>query len=636
MTRVDLSPNGNTLVWITQNAAAQTVVMFDVSSNKTLRQIQIGSELKVRDVRWADDAIILLTVSVVDTSLDYLKNYRITNRFELFRTFAADVSGGPLRLLLMTDDRAFVGGAKLYAWRTPTPNTVVMSTWDYSSIAQAPVRDTRIVSKRKDSGWIHKIFIVDTRSGKGKPIETGTSFTDGWVVDAAGVPVARSEWDPGHAQYRVLAKSSAGWQEIYNAAESGRLKTYGLTRDGRAIVAIGNADGGSHRKMWALPLDGTPRKILLEDHATDVEYPIVDRYSGAAVGAYLGGDLQEIRWFDQEFEKRQKSVERAFAHRQVEVSGLSESKRRMIAKVASPSQAPVYYLVDFDKHSADIIGEAYPGLVGVSLGEMKFLHYKARDGADIPAYLTLPPGSSGKGLPLVVLPHGGPESRDYLEFNWWVQFLATRGYAVLQPQFRGSTGFGEAHRLAGYRQWGYRMQDDVTDGVRSMIEQGIANAKQVCIVGASYGGYAALAGAAFTPDLYACAISVAGVSDLPAMLGHIKVSTANGSESNQLAYWHEHIGSEFDQKVIDRSPARFAASIKAPILLMQGVDDSVVPIRQSEIMDRALTELQLPHRFVKLAGEDHWLSRGETRTQVLRECESFLAQYLHPAPPATH
>ena len=145
---------------------------------------------------------------------------------------------------------------------------------------------------------------------------------------------------------------------------------------------------------------------------------------------------------------------------------------------------------------------------------MKSYPYKARDGLDIPAFITLPPGKAPKALPLVVMPHGGPNERDMIGFDWWAQFLANRGYAVFQPNYRGSMGYGLKFKAAGDLQWGRKMQDDITDGVKKLIEDGTVDPRRICIVGASYGGYAALAGAAFSPDLYACAVSFAGVSDL--------------------------------------------------------------------------------------------------------------------------
>jgi dipeptidyl aminopeptidase/acylaminoacyl peptidase len=224
-----------------------------------------------------------------------------------------------------------------------------------------------------------------------------------------------------------------------------------------------------------------------------------------------------------------------------------------------------------------------------------------------------------------MLPHGGPEFQDDASFDYVAQFLASRGYAVLQPQFRGSTGFGVAHRKAGYRQWGKLMQDDVTDGVRAMIDQGIADPKRVCIAGMSYGGYSALAGAAFTPELYACAISVNGLSDLPNMLGYQR--RVGGDESDRVAYWKEHIGPANDPDVIARSPARAARNVRAPVLLIHGIDDSIVPVAQSQGMMRALGSVP-PHELIELSGEDHWLSRSATRIRVLTEMERFLAKHL--------
>jgi dipeptidyl aminopeptidase/acylaminoacyl peptidase len=246
----------------------------------------------------------------------------------------------------------------------------------------------------------------------------------------------------------------------------------------------------------------------------------------------------------------------------------------------------------------------------------------------VPAYLTLPPGAQpGAKLPLVVLPHGGPEARDSgTGFDWWSQFVAARGYAVLQPQFRGGTGFGRAHSRAGYRQWGQLMQHDVTDGVKHLIDKGIADPARVCIVGASYGGYAALAGAAFTPELYRCAVSVAGVSDLVEM--QYWEEAQGGPDSPTVRYWREAIGKASEPHVAAFSPARSADRVKANVMLMHGVDDTVVPYMQSEFMETALKRAKAPHEVVQLKSEDHWLSRTPSRIEMLVQLERFLAENL--------
>ena len=227
----------------------------------------------------------------------------------------------------------------------------------------------------------------------------------------------------------------------------------------------------------------------------------------------------------------------------------------------------------------------------------------------------------------MVYPHGDPQSRDYLAFDWLTQFLASRGYAVLQPQFRGSTGFGDAFREAGYRQWGGLMQDDVTDGVRAMIAQGIADPHRICIVGFSYGGYAALAGAAFTPDLYSCAASISGVSDLPALMRG-EVPLYEGTISNSMSDWKAHIGGPHDANLAAKSPINSVKAIKIPILIVYGTGDSVVPNAQSQNMALALKSAGKNVSVAILAGEDHWLSQTETRVQVLKELETFLGQHL--------
>jgi dipeptidyl aminopeptidase/acylaminoacyl peptidase len=364
----------------------------------------------------------------------------------------------------------------------------------------------------------------------------------------------------------------------------------------------------------------------VSDPALDVDSILTDPLTLAPAGAAVGGASQPVTWFDAALAKRVGALERSFRGQRVAIASRSADGMRVIATVDSPSRPPVHYLVDFAKGGADIVGESYPQLAQAALGDVSVFEYKARDDYPLVAYLTLPPGREAQKLPLVVLPHGGPESRDDHAFDWLAQFLATRGYAVVQPQFRGSTGFGEAHRLAGYRQWGKRMQDDVSDAVAALVGKGIADAGKTCIVGWSYGGYSALAGAAFTPELYACAASIAGVSDLPTMVGQERAD--GGDESNAVNYWKDHIGSQYDEAVIAASPARAAGNVRAPVLLLHGKSDTVVPVIQSRLMDQALRKAGKTVTLVEIDGEDHYMSMSETRVRMLRELEAFLAKYL--------
>jgi dienelactone hydrolase len=449
----------------------------------------------------------------------------------------------------------------------------------------------------------------------------GSPDTVAWATDPSGQHLARKEIAYHQVHIQVLADSK--WRDIFHGEDDHDLSILGFSADFSSVFALG-AINESRSRFWALPLDGSAPRVLLEDAERDVMSVEFDRFTGQPLGAFLSGSEHEEKWLNADAEARHKVLAHAFPGLIVRMRDGSRSGDRLLVEASSPSSPPVYYLVDKQTHKADIVAEGYPALANVKLGEVRAITYKARDGTEIPAYLTLPPGVAPQNLPLVVLPHGGPQARDYFEFDWWAQFLASRGYAVLKPQFRGSSGFGDTFEKAGHHQWGGLMQDDVSDGVAAMISQGLVDAKRVCIVGASYGGYAALAGAAFTPTLYKCAVSINGVSDLPEMLADYDRGTRGGI----FDYWREHIGAPYDPAVRAKSPVHAADRISVPILLMHAANDTVVPLRQSEGMARALSKAGKSVTFIQLPGEDHWLSRGETRTQMLKVLEQFLAANL--------
>ncbi len=278
------------------------------------------------------------------------------------------------------------------------------------------------------------------------------------------------------------------------------------------------------------------------------------------------------------------------------------------------------------------IAETYDGVNDDDVGEVVTIEYKARDGLKIPALVTLPPQIQAPAkLPLVVIPHGGPELYDAVGFDWMTQYFASRGYLVFQPNFRGSSGFGTAFRDAGYGEWGGKMQDDITDGVARLVKSNWADPDRICIIGVSYGGYAALAGGAYTPDLYRCVAAIAPVSDVEMMLQKIRKEV--GSKSLTLKYWEEYIGdlSEEKEKLRRISPANNATAFVAPVLLIHGDGDTVVPFVQSRKMEDALKAAGKSVALVKLKGEDHWLSKSETRLQTLRELDRFVAETIGKA-----
>ena len=628
---VDLNPAGNRLAWIEDDGKVSRVVIHDVSANKTLRTISANARTKLWNIAWANDDTVIIDESTTQT-ID-LGSRDSTDEWQ--RWVALDASGGKDRLLLMKDaNREWVTGVRVERRYTTDATKIFMSSWDWSAAKEKSPVGSRLAGGRRDAGWTRNLYEVDLYSGSGKLMASGTPYTFDWVVDDSGKILVRSEYDPKHEAFSIMLKDGGGWRKLYEARDCGFLNLAGFSAEKTSLLALGTLCKEDRSKLWSIPLDGSPMKAAFEDASLEVEGVLRDPFDGSLQGVSLGGPEQPARWLDAKAEKRSAALHRSFGAGSVSVVGRSRDAQRVVVHVEDATHPPIYYMVDYTAKKADIVNEEYPLLNGVKLGEVRTFNYEARDKYPLIGYLTLPPENSGKNLPLVVMPHGGPEARDEPGFDWMAQFLASRGYAVLQPQFRGSTGLGKAHADAGRRQWGLRMQDDVTDGVKALIAQGIADPKRVCIVGWSYGGYAALAGAAFTPDLYACAVSIAGISNLPAMLSW-DMQNSGGRESNSFAYWREHIGSVSDENVAGKSPVRAAGAVIAPIMLIHGVDDTVVPISQSREMAKALKDNGKPAELIELAGEDHWMkTSSSSRIRTLTELERFLGKYLGTAPAA--
>jgi dipeptidyl aminopeptidase/acylaminoacyl peptidase len=597
-----VSPDGHWIAWMDQREVKPRIVVFDVQNRKVQRIMAAPELVKLRRMVWSDSDTLLVTLS--ETKLS--ESQRHASR-EYFKIIAFDAAGGPTRMLpIDTRPSKPVGlEAQMLLTHSGTPHTAIMAI---------QMRDGNC------------LIAVDTHTGTWSVTKYGNRFTVGWVTDRRGNAVLREDWDWKTHTYRLLVLKEEPQKpvEILRRDDANAPKLMGLLPDGSAVMLL-DTNGHAHQAAWALPLDGSPMKLLVEDPEADVTNVYLDRDTGAPIGVYVSGSVTTVHWLEPPAQHRQDVLQRSFPDREVVLAGWTDGGNKALVQVQGPATPPTYYLVDFTTHRADIAAEEYPALNGVEFAPTKQITYQARDGTEIPAYLTVPTKAVG-ALPLIVLPHGGPNARDYLQFDWLVQFLASRGYVVLRPQFRGSTGFGDAFLRAGFRQWGGLMQDDVTDGVNAMIHQGVADAQRVCVVGASYGGYVALAGAAFTPDLYQCAVSIAGVSDLRALV--FEDVPGYGTISAAESYIKERVGPLNDPNLVSKSPLNAVGRIHIPILIMYGTGDGVVPTGQSERMAKALREAGKPVKVVTLDKEDHWLSRSESRIQVLRELETFLKENL--------
>lgn len=299
---------------------------------------------------------------------------------------------------------------------------------------------------------------------------------------------------------------------------------------------------------------------------------------------------------------------------------MSDDESRYMLLTTDDTEPGMYLIGDRKAKTVKYIAARYSALTPKVLADKKSINYQARDGLAIEGFLTLPKDSDGKNLPTIVFPHGGPISYDNDGFDYWTQFLANRGYAVLQMNFRGSSGYGYDFMKQGLQSWGQAMQDDVEDGTRWLIEQGIADKSRICIVGASYGGYAALMGAVKTPDLYQCIVSFAGVTDVEYLVkSHRRFSNYEVVK--------KQIGDNYKQ-LWQVSPLKHADKITKPVLLIHGSKDRVVRVRHSDKMASKLKRAEKSVLYLEIEGADHYLSNNEHRLQTFSAIEAFLAQHL--------
>jgi len=481
------------------------------------------------------------------------------------------------------------------------------------------------------SDMLNSVWRVNVATGTSELVVKGGMHTTDWVMDGHGKVVARIDQTTSpRTDHLNVRQPNGDWKEIETALagpDTG-MGVAGLTEDGKSLALTYFDEKTTTVGLAARGLADDSHTGLYLDQQYDIDSTLTDPWTACVIGVRVVADAPKDIYFDPKMKALQNGLEQAFPGVSVHAVSWDSSQQKVIVAVDGPKTPPVFFLLDRQTHSASPIRRLYGGLTEADLGDVKPFTYKAGDGLDIPAYLTLPPGKSAKNLPLVVFPHGGPMARDDLSFNPFAQFFANRGYAVFQPNFRGSSGYGRKFMQAGYGQWGLNMQDDITDGVKKLIADGTVDPKRICIVGESYGGYAALAGAAFTPDLYACAAGWAGVYDLRKFLA--TRAKDYGRDSQMIESWQAFIGDRWDDsaKLDGASPAENADKIKIPVLLMHGADDTTVRIDQSETMERALKRAGKRVTFIAIPKETHNMEMADTRVRWLTELEKFLKENI--------
>lgn len=483
------------------------------------------------------------------------------------------------------------------------------------------------------------LYRANVNTGRTERIDDSGWEGAGWDLDGAGNAVLRYESLRGGAGYRVWRRGpgESRWTEFaeFRGGEQNQNPDFG---------AVAPGPGPGQVWVYARPEGHDRTGLYLFDAATgqygaaQYEHARADfignvwitRDKSRMLAACAVYQRRECQYFDEDVGRNIRAIN-AFFERAADVTlvNMSDDGNVWLVHVQGPVTTPSYYIYDRAERAVLPVSATRP-LTDEQLSPMAPITYAGRDGAELWAYLTTPHNAPAQGAPLVVYVHGGPESRDYYGFSPMVQFFASRGYVVFQPQFRGSGGFGMENVRAGWRQWGQRMQHDVTDGVQHLIQSGRVDPRRICIVGGSYGGYSALAGATLTPDLYACAIGINGVYDLREMLRWEALE--GGRQSWALDYWRTSIGDpNADRAALDAaSPRQQAAALRIPVLLIAGDQDYTVPVDQSRAMRDALRTAGRDFRYVEYPDVGHsWGSwELDERVAMLTEMESFLGRHL--------
>lgn len=429
---------------------------------------------------------------------------------------------------------------------------------------------------------------------------------------------------------KVLYRASNGqeWDEIasfeYDAPNWVPLAFDG---DNRTLFVLSDL-GRKTRALYRY--DTQTRTLEIEpvfaDDTHDVSGVVFDDWKNRVVGVVYDADRRRFHWFDPEMAAIQQRLEQALPDTVHSPVQFAEDGSSIIYFSYSDRDPGVYYIYDRKRQKVSELGIVNPEIDPAEMARMKPIRYKARDGLTLHGYLTLPVGRDAKNLPLVINPHGGPYGiRDTWGFNPEVQFLANRGFAVLQVNYRGSGGYGQWFETAGHKKWGLEMQNDLTDGVRWAIAQGIADPKRVVIAGASYGGYATMAGLVYTPELYCAGINYVGVVDIKDLL-------PKGVASSQLYWFNTRIGDLANaadrNRIEETSPVNFVGNIRAPLLMAYGKNDPRVRVTHAYDIERALKRADKPYTLLIEEDEGHGFSDESKRIAFYTEVDSFLKRHV--------
>lgn len=615
---VSLSPDGTKLAYVVPTSGQGSALLTltpgkDVKPSVAL--VASGEPERLRDCRWvSNDRLVCTLWGLVEESIGMLPFGRI---------FAVDADGGNVRALskrtTIHSRGQALGGGEVIDWLPEEDGMVLM--------ARLQLADDRLGTRLGSSQEGLIVEKLNTRNLSASRVESIRENAYNYITDGHGTPrimgveQIEANRNTGVTRYYYRTVGAREWLPLGDHNYVADTGFRPVAVDHKLNAAYGFRKKNGLDAVYRVYLDGSNREEeVFSRPDVDVDDLVYIGRSKRVIGATFVTDVRETVYFDADLAKLRSSLAKALPNQpKVEIVEASGDEKKLLIRADSDNDPGLYYILDRTTREMAIFQPVRPQLEGVTLAKVQPISYQARDGATIAGYLTLPPGGTGKNLPAIVMPHGGPSARDEWGFDWLAQYFALRGFAVIQPNFRGSSGTGGGGWSDnGFRQWRTAI-GDITDAGRWLIQQGIADRAKLAIAGWSYGGFAALQSAAVDPDLFKAVIAIAPVTDLPAL-------------AEQQKYWTSYrlsrafIGT--GPEAAEGSPTRNAARIKVPVLLMHGTFDVNVEIGQSRMMADRLRDANVPHQLVLFEGRDHYLEDSEVRARLLRESDAFLRKSM--------
>ncbi len=618
---VSISPDGRYLAIIRIQDGRAVALVDNLNGGKDDLMLPVLREpehFRMRWCRWATNTRLLCSFHGIATN--GAGTYPVT------RLAAIDRDGKNMRVL-MQYSQAVQGQFQdqIINWSPGPPDTVLIEADEGLSASQM-ASFSEVIG---DVGThdLPAVFELNVVTGALKLRQHAKDPIRHWITDSHGQ--VRIGWGETEStiSYWTRLEGDSNWRRLAKFemfSRENHFEPLAVADDAGMAYAIGPSEGRD--AVWLIDLKDKEEPRLLFSHPlVDVSEPF---FGGQRrfIGARYDNGYPMTYYTDDDIAAAMRGVQKLDSAPFHSIEGSSKDGKILIIRSESDIAASKYSLLNMDTHQFMAVGAEYPDRDTTTLGAMRPMSYPARDGTRIPAYLSTPPGRPATHLPLIVMPHGGPIARDTWGYFFLTQFLVSRGYGVLQMNFRGSSGYGGDWFFAAHQDWGGLTYDDVVDGARWAIQQGIADSEHVCIVGWSFGGYLALLAAQRNPELFKCAVDIAGVSDLRMLIDE-GYQWMRGASYRKL-----QLGTDSDKLKRD-SPRLHAADFKVPVMLLHGKKDYQVPFEQSDAMDSALKRNGKAHRFVVVPDADHQFSDEKDRAVLLKETEAFLRENL-PVPAA--